>query len=152
MQADGSGQRRLTNHPGRDASPAWSPDGHRIAFASERDGNREIYLVRPDGGNLQRLTHQPAGDDYPLWSPDGAHLAVQVIRREKYDVDLVDVNSGRRTPIGHAPGFEGQFDWSPDGRALLLVSDRSGTNLLYRAELDGRLTSLTTDETLNPDW
>ena len=75
MDADGSHVLRLTDQPGQDHSPAWSPDGARIAFVSERDGNEEIYLMNPDGTSLQRLTHNEAEDWYPAWSPDGKRIA-----------------------------------------------------------------------------
>src|SRR6266581_4100632 len=49
MNPDGSGQANLTNNPARDFDPAWSPDGTRIAFASERDGNGDIFVMNADG-------------------------------------------------------------------------------------------------------
>ncbi|NIM52761.1 MAG: hypothetical protein GTO22_26535, partial [Gemmatimonadales bacterium] len=48
--------------PADDREPAWSPDGTRIAFASNRDGNYEIYVMDADGSNPVRLTDNPAGD------------------------------------------------------------------------------------------
>ena len=58
MDIDGKNQRRLTNNPNSDWFPSWSPDGKRIAFASDRDGNfnYEIYVMDTDGGNPQKLT------------------------------------------------------------------------------------------------
>ena len=57
--------------------PVWSPDGRRIAFTSNRDGNDEIYVMDPDGSNVKRLTHNDADDEWPSWSPDGKRLAFQ---------------------------------------------------------------------------
>ena len=67
--------RRLTDNDARDISPTWSPDGTRIAFASERDDNWEIYLMDADGGNQTRLTNNDAVDWMPAWSPDGTRIA-----------------------------------------------------------------------------
>ena len=69
MNADGSGQTRLTNNPTFDFPPAWSPDGSRIAFGSDRDGNVDIYVMNADGSGLIRLTDNPARDSRPAWSP-----------------------------------------------------------------------------------
>ena len=53
-----------------DFSPNWSPDGKKIAFSTDRDGNREIYRMRAsDGANLTNLTNNPALDFQPSWQP-----------------------------------------------------------------------------------
>ena len=59
MDADGGNQTNLTNDAGDDDDPAWSPDGSKIAFASDRDGNHEIYVMDADGGNQTNLTNNP---------------------------------------------------------------------------------------------
>jgi TolB protein len=69
MNADGSGQTNLTNDPAADDRPAWSPDGTRIAFNSDRDGNSEIYVMNADGSGQTRLTNSLLADWAPAWSP-----------------------------------------------------------------------------------
>ena len=71
MNADGSGVTNLTNHPASDGRPAWSPDGSRITFICNRNGNDEICVMNADGSGLTNLTNDP-GDDgglYIAWSP-----------------------------------------------------------------------------------
>ena len=67
MNADGSGQQRLTT---RGAEPGWSPDGQKIAFMTERDGNAEIYVMNADGSQQRNLTRTPGRHESGLvWSP-----------------------------------------------------------------------------------
>ena len=60
---------RLTDDPANDGVPAWSSDGSRIAFMSDRDGNWEIYVMNADGSDQARLTDNPADDGIPAWAP-----------------------------------------------------------------------------------
>lgn len=69
MNADGSGVTRLTDNPVDSYNPAWSPDGSKIAFDSDRDGNYEIYVMNADGSGQTRLTDNPADDYDPAWGP-----------------------------------------------------------------------------------
>ncbi len=85
MNADGTDPVRLTLSPASKAGaestayadefPDWSPDGQKIAFTSDRDGNREIYVINADGTGLARLTVDPTVDANPSWSPDGRQIA-----------------------------------------------------------------------------
>lgn len=75
---DGSGVEQITFAFGWiDTQPAWSPDGSKIAFASNRDGRRDldIYVVTADGSQVQRLTNSDKYESEPAWSPDGGQLA-----------------------------------------------------------------------------
>ena len=69
MDADGENPVRLTRDPGSDGAPCWSPDGTRIAFHTDRDGNTEIYVMDADGENLTNLTQHPMADQVASWSP-----------------------------------------------------------------------------------
>ncbi|GAI66760.1 unnamed protein product, partial [marine sediment metagenome] len=78
MNIDGSGQTRLTNKGGRGSS--FSPDGSKIVFISDRDGNPETYIMNVDGSEQTRLTYNPkdvreGGGGYSCFSPDGSKIA-----------------------------------------------------------------------------
>jgi Tol biopolymer transport system component len=68
MNADGSNPIRLTTNG---ILPVWSPDGTKILFRSNRDGNNEIYIMNADGTGQTRVTNNPADDTAPRWQPAG---------------------------------------------------------------------------------
>ena len=86
MNADGSGQRRLTQMPGHDGFPAWSPDGRKIAFLNIRDGKGEDYVVDAHGSGQRNLTHNPASDSAFAWSPDGRRVSFVSKRDGNWEV------------------------------------------------------------------
>ena len=77
---------QLTTHTAGDGAPAWSPDGKKIAFASERTGNPDIWVMDSDGGNLRQLTTHTALDAAPAWSPDGKKIAFDSERTGNWDI------------------------------------------------------------------
>ncbi len=99
--------------------PAFSPDGQRIAFRSNRDGNREIYTMNVDGSRVTRITDHPADDADPAFSPDGQRIAFRSNRDhhvgELYtmNVDGSDVSRLTNTLEGETPEGESQPDWQP---------------------------------------
>ena len=68
MGADGSSVVRLTEDPSYNTAPAWSPDGSRIAFASNRDGVFQVHLMNADGSDVRQITHT-RDNGHPSWGP-----------------------------------------------------------------------------------
>lgn len=72
IRPDGTGLRQLISSPGNDTDPTWSFDSRLIAFISDRDGNREVYVMSSDGSDQRNLTRDPSDDYGAAWSPQAA--------------------------------------------------------------------------------
>jgi dipeptidyl aminopeptidase/acylaminoacyl peptidase len=138
---DGTGLQKLTNDPRADAYPSWSPDGQKIAFASERGFDfGEIYVMNADGSGIQRLTNHPALDWYPSWSPNGERIAFLSHRDGNNEIYTVNVDGSgiqRLTNSTRNSTKEFRPAWSPDGERIAFTSDRDGNNEIYIVNVDG---------------
>ena len=111
MDADGKNPRNLTNNPGDDLFPAWSPDGQRIVFTSLRDGNNEIYVMGAAGRNPYRLTNNPAFDICPVWSPDGQRIAFASLRDGNWEVYVMDADGKNPRNLTNNSAGDEHPDW-----------------------------------------
>ncbi len=130
MDADGGNQLNLTNNPGKDISPSWSPDGKRIAFVSYRDnpGNSEIYVMDDDGGNQRNLTNNPGRDISPSWSPDGKRMVFSSDRDnpQNYEIYVMDADGQNEQRLTNNPNEDQYPSWSPDGKRIAFSARREG--------------------------
>lgn len=151
-------------------TPAWSPDGERLAFYSTRDGGRDLYIMDVFGKHIQRLTNNAANNSSPTWSPDGREIAFASDYADAFAIYSMPVDCKdsfercvtRLTPVDDfwyaAPA------WSPDGRQIAFVSTKDTTNAfdetlgnsdIYLMDRDGtNLQRLTTNlgEDYTPSW
>jgi Tol biopolymer transport system component len=124
----GSDEIQLTRDAGLNTSPAWSPDGSRIAFLSTRDGAAEntfeLYVMDADGSGQTRLTREGTGAF--AWSPDGTRLAFTRAGPGSLQSDLfvVDSDGSGETRFTEAPGEDHVESWSPDGTKILFSTSR----------------------------
>ena len=109
IHPDGTGRVNLTHSGSYDFSPAWSPDGERIAFVSTRDGNREIYVMNADGSNPVNLTRDPAFDAAPTWSPDGERIAFATNRDRNGEIYVMSADGSNPVNLTNHPAD----DWNP---------------------------------------
>jgi Tol biopolymer transport system component len=131
---------KLTTDPADDAFPAFSPDGNRIAFCSNRSGNWDVYVMDRDGRNVTAITQGTGHDLHPSFSPDGTRLVFCRIgsRSQQWELWTADLTTGEKTMIGF-----GLFpDWSPrmdqDVIAFQRARQRGGRWFsLWTLELDG---------------
>lgn len=120
VRSDGTEPERLTDDPGYDGEPAFSPDGSTIVFVSDREvGERGIYLMDADGSDVRRVDTGVAGDHFgPEWSPDGFRIVFYATTTAGDSVYVT------RPAGGSSAVATGVFpSWSPDGRELYYGSN-----------------------------
>jgi eukaryotic-like serine/threonine-protein kinase len=113
--------------------PQYSPEGSRIAFASDRSGAFEIWVANADGTNQVQLTAFRSRAAAPRWSPDGRELVFSAVGASHRGIYVVDARGGEPREV--AKGF--RPSWSHDGRSIYFASDKSGLVDVWRIGADG---------------
>ncbi len=135
---------RVTDDGGNDDWPAWSPDGKRIVFQSDRSGNEDIWIINADATGLVQLTHNPKADRHPNWSPDGKKIAFSSNRSGNEEVWVIDVaaalassDDSMAVNLTQSPGRDRYPFWSPDGKQLTFNTHRDDDYEIYVMNADG---------------
>ncbi|MBA3439070.1 MAG: PD40 domain-containing protein [Pyrinomonadaceae bacterium] len=134
MAADGTGQTRLTDDPTLDSDPTWSPDGKRIAFASERSGNFEVFVMNADGTGQQNISNNPSHDSKPTWALAGDRIAFISNRDEEsksFDVYVMNAEGQGVRKITNNTVTDDEPAWSRDGTKLVYQSLHDGNYEIY---------------------
>jgi Tol biopolymer transport system component/predicted Ser/Thr protein kinase len=129
-----------------DSRGAWSPDGGRIAFNSDRSGDMNIWVYSLEDETSRQITTGPGGDYQANWSPDGSNLAFFSSRAGNADIWIVDVESGELTQLTRNLSLDINPFFSPDGSQIAYQSDRDGRRELWVTDRNGerhrRLTNI----------
>jgi len=139
MNPDGSGQARITDTAADERRPSFSPGGTRIAVASLRSGNWEIFTSNYDGTKPVNSTNDTAAEDYtPAFSPDGSKIAYASFRGLNSDIYLADADGpGKRRLTTTDPADEFYPAVSPNGKKIAFMSDRDGDWEIFIIDADG---------------
>lgn len=129
--------RKLTR--ARNTYPFRSPDGTKIAFESDRNGNLDIYVMNADGTGVTRLTDHPAADRKPAWSPDGKKIVFQSQRDGNEEIYAMNVDGTGQVNLTRNPADENHPYWSADGSRIVFNSNRDAgeTDEVYAMQTDG---------------
>jgi Tol biopolymer transport system component len=168
MNADGTNQHNVTNHPAEEVLPDWSPDGKKIAFVSDRGGDFAIYTMAPDGSNVQKLTDDSMYAANPRWSPDGkrilfadgfCHRACK--KDNEHDLWVMNADGTNPRQVTNSTVNEVPGDWSPAAEYMVVgyfswptegppISDIAVVNASNGAVTN--LTSTPAIDEANPFW
>lgn len=146
IDADGENARTIAKEEGSIFSPAWSPDGNRIAYSVQRDKSYPIiYVQNVSSGSTTVLTPFPGSNLSPSFSPDGSKILFSSSFEGSADIYEISARGGKPRKITNWPSSEVQPSYAPDGKSFVFVSDRAGFNKpqIYRYEFgSGRTTKV----------
>jgi TolB protein len=118
-------------------SPAWSPDGSRLAYVSFEKGRSLIYIQDVTSGERQLVAEFKGLNSAPAFSPDGSKLVLTLSRDGNPEIYLLELRSRVLTRITHSNGIDTEAVFAADGKALFFTSDRGGKAQIYRLALKG---------------
>ena len=148
MEPDGSHLTNLTPNSFTDYYPAWSPDGTKIAFTSNRNTNPnvpDIYVMNANGTNQTRLTNGTflLSSSNPCWSPDGVRIAFERLG----EIYVMNADGSNATRLTNNTWTDSEPDWSPDGGKIAFLSRPDGPPKIFVMNTDGSgQTNLTQDQ------
>ena len=153
MNRDGSGVRRMTNHPSIDVNPTWSPTGNQIAWVSERTGTPKIYIMNVDGTGQRSLVNEECYR--PTWSGEPFNeIAYAAKTGPGFDIKIYSFATGESRKITDGIGTNESPVFSPNGRHIAFTSSRTGKVQIFTVARDGNDLRQITREGNNkfPNW
>jgi len=135
--ADGHNARTIFSSKKQILSPAWSPDGSRLAYVSFESGNSAIYVQDIIQGTRAKVSAKSGINSAPAWSPDGRRLALTLSAGGSPDIYILDIAAKNLQRLTSEPSIDTEPSWMPDGKTLLFTSDRSGGAQIYHVSVNG---------------
>lgn len=135
--SDGAGPVAVISSKEPIMSPAWSPDGGRIAYVSFENRHAAVYVQSLASGERTKVSESPGINGAPAWSPDGNELALTLSKDGNPNIYVMDVASRSMRRLTDHSGIDTEPSWSPDGRSIVFTSDRGGKPQLYLGSVNG---------------
>ena len=129
---------RITTGSWNDIDPSLSPDRTQLAFASDRSGFWDLYVMNLQNGAVSQVTNSPQYDSSPSWSPDAQWLVFETYTNDNLEISVVSVNDRTQPilPITDDPASDHSPVWAPDGRNVAFISTRGSDSDVWLANLD----------------
>ncbi len=118
-------------------SPAWSPDGQRLAYVSFESGRSKIYVQGVTDQKRDLIADFPGINGAPAWAPDGRRLALTLSKDGNPEIYVIDLDTRHLQRLTKNGVIDTEAAWSPDGREIIFTSDRAGKPQVYRMRADG---------------
>jgi tol-pal system beta propeller repeat protein TolB len=129
MKPNGDNKTQLTNDRTYADYPAFSPNGKRIAFASTRSGNGDIYTMSANGTDKKRVTTSESGEGDPAWSPNGTKIAFVRAGNGNKDIYVMNKDGTGLTRLTTSPRSDTDPAWSPDGTRIAFSRGIAGPKI-----------------------
>lgn len=135
--ADGFSPQSIVGSPEPLLSPAWSPDGGRLAYVSFEKGNSAIYIQDVSTGARELISSGVGINGAPAFSPDGRRLALTLSRTGNPEIFIKDLQTGQESQLTQHWAIDTEPVWSPDGNTIYFTSDRGGKPQIYSISARG---------------
>ncbi len=135
--SDGYHPRTVVVSPEPLMSPAWSPDGKRLAYVSYEQRKPAIFVQTLATGKREKIAAFPGINGAPAWSPDGSHLALTLSKGGSPDIYIYNLATRKLRRLTSSYAIDTEPAWSPDGKRLVFTSDRGGSPQIYAIPVQG---------------
>lgn len=156
VDASGEKLQNITQNKSEDLWPSFSPDGRKIVFQSDRNGNPDIFIMNADGTNVQQITSDSTRESYPGFSPDGKKVLFTSKRDGNEELFEVNYHGTEIRRLTNSPGNELSPSYSPDGKMITYFYEKGDHHdQVYVAKADGSGAMNVSNDSLNniyPAW
>lgn len=135
--ADGQNPQTIVRSSEPIISPAFSPDGSRMAYVSFEDKKPVVYVQSLRDGSRRAVAAFKGSNSAPAWSPDGARLAVTLTRDQGSQIYLINIDGNGLSRLTSGGAIDTEPAWSPEGQWIYFTSDRGGSPQIYRMPAAG---------------
>ena len=138
---------------GDNIQPEWSPDGKKIAFASDRDGDYDIYTINVTTHVIKQLTNSPGPDTDPSWAPGGGRIAFARFSNGNTDVWVMRSDGSNPVDVtASSAATDWEPSWSPDGVKIAFTRGYGANAKVFKMNTDGSGATLLADSAGTPSW